>query len=888
MSADEPGPSKEAFKRPNPLPSCKSRRSSCKARRLRCDRKRPCTACVDRRDEVGCVSASEATTVRQRRDANENERLRSEVERLQRLVDVFISTQGGDDLFLPTFPQPALPSSAQRLPLPHRPARLDQTPADPLLSHAPVDPLPVKPLPAHPVEELEAQDVVRQLSELTLKAHRVGPVEGVDVPEPALVVEAQHLLSSDTVDATPSTSISSFFPASSSPSTTEELVARVPSARIVRKAVDTYFRTAAWYIHPITRLQYQDHEDVVLAAKEANEAAPPFSLAICFAIWASGLLAAEQDAPLAGKYSKDSPGVALMELAREALAVGRFLEAPTLDSIRALVFIFSHYVVYSPGEDLRTGLELLGLAVQGCLQLQLHRDPDKLSGTFSVAEAEDRRRLFWMVFLKDVEIASVIGRRFALLHLRNVDCRLPLTDPIQGLDQPESEDPTSPLPVDKRDMSFLTYILKLAKLTAQITEVFGILPVSYDTIMAFDGQLRDLESGIGQVLLENSGSDGAGQSRVLFSQMLFKQELLRLHRPYLAHAFVDPQYIYSRSTCRAMARDIVELHTSTLAQTERAGNSQIALQATVVLCVELLYGESGDEQQVDRRLVEKALERFEQFRKISTICRRGAKIIRFLLDKTSTVSQRLDDQPVSKRIRLSAPSQDDHSGTSSSNWAAASISSTSEFDALIGFDIARKPRRGASNPDAARSDDSTSKTLDESGLLSSRPTRPLPAAHRRPAIDSAYLLPAFPPALTPFLSPDRPVDSPYLSPAGTPSGLVTAIGPSYSSPSAAAEAISALDIAALLGLDATAYSDEPVSFGDFELPVPPSSISNPSPSSTGSIWAAATPSSSLSSSFPSSYATTPPLPPAENPLAAFPPLLGSFAAPTRTSEGWPT
>jgi hypothetical protein len=175
----------------------------------------------------------------------------------------------------------------------------------------------------------------------------------------------------------------SLIPLSRTPTSTLELMQRVPPRVLVTSAVDAYYRSVAWYVHVITRSAYQRHEDAVFEAKDANKAAPPFSLAVCFALWALGLFASDTTEPAYAKYSKTDLAVALVELARNALAIGRFLQEPSLDAVRALLLISTHYAVLAPGEDGGSGIGLLALAVQGCLQVRLLHLPLLACSRFS-------------------------------------------------------------------------------------------------------------------------------------------------------------------------------------------------------------------------------------------------------------------------------------------------------------------------------------------------------------------------------------------------------------------------------------------------------------------------------------------------------------------------
>lgn len=80
-----------------------------------------------------------------------------------------------------------------------------------------------------------------------------------------------------------------------------------------------------------------------------------------------------------------------LDLSAACLQLGKFIEQPNLDVIRVLLVLSNYYVALSEGNDASTGVAFVTLTVQSCLQLQLHRDPCKLSTkVFSPQEAEDR------------------------------------------------------------------------------------------------------------------------------------------------------------------------------------------------------------------------------------------------------------------------------------------------------------------------------------------------------------------------------------------------------------------------------------------------------------------------------------------------------------------
>lgn len=110
-------------------------------------------------------------------------------------------------------------------------------------------------------------------------------------------------------------------------------------------------------------------------------------------------------------------------------SVAQFLDNPSLEAIRALLVINTHYVFLDSGEHTGSGMGLLSLAVQIALSLGLHRDPDKTPGKFDAVQTEERRRLFWTLCSFECLASSALGRSFSIFNLEQVDTkvgRLPL------------------------------------------------------------------------------------------------------------------------------------------------------------------------------------------------------------------------------------------------------------------------------------------------------------------------------------------------------------------------------------------------------------------------------------------------------------------------------
>lgn len=246
-----------------------------------------------------------------------------------------------------------------------------------------------------------------------------------------------------------------------------EIMKKLPTREAAQKNIGHYWRSIDWYIHPIPTNILNQHLDHVFTSQAQGLDADPFSLANVYACSAVGLA---QTALKPGREAEGILAKSWLDLAGDSLVLGGYLEYPSLEgkifssflnslyranatdslpAIRALLIIATHYFALSPGDDGGIGLALLALTVQSALQLQLHRDPTKLTNQkFSSAEAEDRRRIFWLVcrlttnfvlvislatinrtfvalVLSDQQASSVTGRAYTLLHMSDIDTALP-------------------------------------------------------------------------------------------------------------------------------------------------------------------------------------------------------------------------------------------------------------------------------------------------------------------------------------------------------------------------------------------------------------------------------------------------------------------------------
>ncbi|GAA5887983.1 hypothetical protein JCM6882_000825 [Rhodosporidiobolus microsporus] len=604
--------------------------------------------------------SEDATTKKLRRN-----RKAASLERLQRLVDVLASTSSAPDPHSLASPPGPPPYPPQPRPGPRAP--------------------PSHPFPAAAVAEqaeqprqLEEEDLAKRLSELTIKTFQLGsdPLVSEQEGGGSLVDEAKNHLEVDKSAPASDASPGAPLPAEdSSKLSLQELVGRVPPKKLVDKAVEGYFATLSYYIHPITRKQFRKHETLVSAAKETDKTPPAVSLALVFTLCAIGLLTADSSVAIYANYETRNLAAQLVTLAGNALTLADHLLHPTLDIIRVLLLLATHHAILAPGDDGARGVLFLTQAANAALQLDLHRDPDELPGKLSDWEKEDRRRLYWQCFLKDTELATILGRRFTTLHMSTSSTRLPLDLLDEQLEPTEGDAASDRSKHGESRMGFLLLRLRLAQLSEQITlEVFGRRPITYSRILELDSKLRQHQQNLPLQFRLGASTDPLVVGRAALIELSILEELQRIHRPYLSRSLSDSRYAFSRKTCVDTALRILEIHSHPLSRSSWVWVTYTSIMSATVLAIDCLLDKDCTETLSRHELICTVLKRLENFRGVSTVCRRGIALLTFLRDKLDSSARsfrpREGDPPLNKRHRHSSTLTPPLSETSNSSVEA--------------------------------------------------------------------------------------------------------------------------------------------------------------------------------------------------------------------------
>jgi hypothetical protein len=207
------------------------------------------------------------------------------------------------------------------------------------------------------------------------------------------------------------------------------------------------------------------------------------------------------------------------------------------------------------------------------LNMGLHRDGELFK--LDPYETEMRRRI-WSILVMvdgynpliaftDASLnASLYGRPMMisdsqfdtkpLASMNDIDLR-------PGCEKPPSK---SSNPESLTDTSYATCKLALASVGRKIiSSLFGITPPSYDTIMKFDAEIRQLYDSFPSQMKWpiEMNREGATTQCVLRLglKVVANHTLVILHRPFLCRSFRDTRYVPSREKCLDAAHEVLQL-----------------------------------------------------------------------------------------------------------------------------------------------------------------------------------------------------------------------------------------------------------------------------------------------------------------------------------------
>ncbi|GAA5825624.1 hypothetical protein JCM11251_000314 [Rhodosporidiobolus azoricus] len=463
---------------------------------------------------------------------------------------------------------------------------------------------------------------------------------------------------------------------SAAPPPLSDVLKFLPTHKQAMSAYTYFSGYVSWYAHPVHLSTFEaqwKQLQVALSIKDEeqrNREIDVFFLATFLGVLATGLAMMPVKRAIrdgfGSEQEKDKLVDKWLEGAMVALTCGRFLDNPSVEAVRAAVVLSTFFVFVATGERSGAGMGLLSLVVQIALSLGLHRDPDRSPGKYTFFEAEERRRLFWSLFSLCILSSASLSRTWAVFDLNSTDCKLPL----DLHDHEILDEETAMAALEKRrtkfeetPMSSLICKMKLAVLARKMNDrAFGIHPVPYEEILALDAELREFEESIPsryQLRLDPSGAlirpsahVTVTEMRACMVQISLAGEFLRLHRPWLLLSANDPRYQYSRNQALQYAKLLLAVYRSpSCSKAKWGGLSYKATNAAIVLAIDILAFPEGSEVSQLKSIVNAVQRQIEAQAPFSSLCRKGARVIRFLLDKEASLAAQRDQRRRQKRSR---------------------------------------------------------------------------------------------------------------------------------------------------------------------------------------------------------------------------------------------
>ncbi|KAM0787567.1 hypothetical protein ACM66B_003637 [Microbotryomycetes sp. NB124-2] len=455
-----------------------------------------------------------------------------------------------------------------------------------------------------------------------------------------------------------------------------EALKYLPTPKEAMSAYTYYSGYVSWYAHIVHLPSFEQqwaqlYEALKLDEEQRAKQIDPFFVATFLGVCATSLAMMPTKRALRDGFGSQKSKTVdkWLEGAMVALTCGRFLDNPSVDSVRSVTVLCTYFVFMAHGESSGAGMGLLSLAVQVAMSLNLHRDPDRTPGKFTFFEAENRRRLFWSLFALCILSSASLGRTWAVFDLNHVDCKLPL----DCHDHEIFDQATAEAAVASRKRKFeetpMTSLLLRAKLAVMAKKIndkaFGIHPCSYSTVLELDKDLKEFEDSIPsryQLRLDSVGALVRRSPHVTVTEMRacmlhisICTEFIRIHRPWLVLAGSNELYQFSRDRLIQYAKMMIAIYRSPSCSNHPwGGMTYKAASAAVVLAIDILTFPTGGEVESIRALLKATASQMERWEKESCISRKGARVIRFLLAKEAAVTAQREqrrDQRTGKRAR---------------------------------------------------------------------------------------------------------------------------------------------------------------------------------------------------------------------------------------------
>ncbi|KAH7343327.1 fungal-specific transcription factor domain-containing protein [Rhizoctonia solani] len=487
-------PPKKKLKRNRITLSC----TECHRRKQQCDRGNPCSRCVKRGMAEQCYMESPPVPSRKASviDTSESERLTQRIEQLEALVRASYG-HAGDPATMSVADMAALLSNT-----PHAPAQV---------------PIP----PSNSQEQLQSERSVQDA------AAALGQLSQTNGENPLAVLLSQ---------------LGSTKPSADDPNPADP-VASFPASPHVTGQLARYFFEASsihWYCVAVHKPVFYDAYLEFFSGRHQN--APDLDFCVLLAAMCALTLQFCGDADaqailVEGAMDKDNLRRKMFEFARTMLAHSERIQGPTLERITAMILI----AIYLENEGVvNEYYGTIGSAIRTAQSMGMHRDGEG-KWQMNPVEAEQRRRLWWILFTHDRLQNFVLCRPY-VIHAQHCDCRLPLNADQAELIE-ERELTSHPLS-QPTEHTFQLLQISWSQVLGQISDhCFSIIPPSYRTVLHMEHQIHLFESTLPPAF-KHGATEGSVRPYIMFQSQLLGLQIhhakVLLLRPFIYKRDVSP------------------------------------------------------------------------------------------------------------------------------------------------------------------------------------------------------------------------------------------------------------------------------------------------------------------------------------------------------------
>jgi hypothetical protein len=209
------------------------------------------------------------------------------------------------------------------------------------------------------------------------------------------------------------------------------------------------------------------------------------------------------------------------------------------------------------------------------------------------------------------------------------------------------------------------FTIVMARISMLIPElVDGLSALSapmarYEHVIAIDGRMRTLVSGIPPILLSRVRDASARDPPWLdlarrTLAITAADKIIMIHRPFLLRSFETPMFLFTRNTCVSAAMTILREHQSITDSSPSCVpiwcHSAFCVTAVVVLCLNMLHGGlSRQSCEHQTSLVAQARVRLSAHTN-DTMAKRGVHLIDAMLEGNSEMDGRMGLRRVFERF----------------------------------------------------------------------------------------------------------------------------------------------------------------------------------------------------------------------------------------------